>query len=85
MKTMPWTISDTDRTLRANTGNAAQWVCSVSGCTHRGTATDEKSAELPASRHSATHTNEELASTGYDVGGLKSFVAMVDSWVLSRH
>lgn len=67
MKIMPWKISDTYGSELANTGNALRWDCSVPGCTHGGTAPTSVAAEFVAARHSAAHTDEELASTGYVV------------------
>lgn len=66
-KTMPWKISDTYGSERKNTGNDYRWDCSVRGCGHGGTANTENGAEFVAARHSATHTETELASTGYVV------------------
>lgn len=67
MKQMPWKISNTERTQRLNTGHALRWDCSVATCAHGGTAPTETAAEFVAARHSATHTDAELASTGYVV------------------
>lgn len=67
MNTMPYTTRNTDHTERANTGNAKRWDCAVSGCTHGGTAATITRAVFLAARHSASHTDTELASTGYVV------------------
>lgn len=67
MKIMPYKLSETDRTEHTNTGHAHRWDCAVSGCTHGGTAATETGAEFVAARHSASHTDAELASTGYVV------------------
>lgn len=67
MQVMPWKITDTDNTLRTNAGHPKQWHCSVGGCTHHGTAPTESAAEFVAARHSASHTDAELSSTGYRV------------------
>jgi hypothetical protein len=67
MKAMPYTISDTDATLRTNTGHDHRWDCAVADCDHHGTALTVTGAAFVAARHSASHTDEELASTGYVV------------------
>ena len=68
-KAMPWTIRTMSRTetLRINTGHSHEWNCSVRRDCGHGTATSERGAEFIAARHSASHTETELASTGYAV------------------
>lgn len=68
-KTMPWTIRTMGRheTLRINTGHSHGWNCSVRRDCGHGTATSDTGAEFLAARHSASHTETELASTGYVV------------------
>lgn len=67
MKTMPYMIRESEHTVRVNTGCAMTWTCSVPGCSHAGYATTEARAEFSAARHAASHTETELASTGYAV------------------
>ena len=68
-KTMPWTIRTLGRheMLRINTGHSHEWNCSVRGCGGHGTSISDTGAEFIAARHSASHTETELASTGYVV------------------
>lgn len=67
MKTMPYTISDNYGTHLDNTGHALVWNCSVAGCDHSGSGNGRDLVERSAARHSATHTDAEIASTGYVV------------------
>ena len=68
-KTMPWTIREMSKgeTRRINTGHSHEWNCSVRRDCGSGTATSANGAEFIAARHSASHTETELASTGYVV------------------
>lgn len=67
MQTMPYTISDNYGTHLTNTGHTLVWNCSVSGCSHHGSGNGRNAVEISAARHSATHTEAEIASTGYVV------------------
>ena len=67
MKVMPYTISDNYGTHLANTGHALVWKCRVAGCSHHGSGNGHDAVETMAARHSASHTDVELASTGYVV------------------
>jgi hypothetical protein len=68
VKIMPWTTGPNrfanDTTRRRF---PFRWDCAVKNCNHGGPSTSEEGAELIASRHSATHTETEIASTGYVV------------------
>lgn len=66
-KTMPWEITDTYGSERKNTGHDHRWDCTVRRDCGGGTALTPEGAEFLAARHSATHTETELASTGYVV------------------
>lgn len=64
---MPYKITDSEYLVKVNTGCDKTWSCSVAGCTHQGYATTSKGAEFGAARHAASHTETELAGTGYVV------------------
>lgn len=63
---MPYTIQANFNSLN-NRELPFEWLCRVAGCTHHDVTATRSGAEHLAARHAATHTETELASTGYVV------------------
>lgn len=66
-KVMPYIISNNYGAHLRNTGHTLVWKCSVTGCSHSGSGNGRKGVEIMAARHSASHTETEISSTGYRV------------------
>jgi hypothetical protein len=61
---MPYSIRDNEN-IHTSHYFKFVWACDVDGCVHHGPSKTEEGAVSAAARHAVTHTDEELAATGY--------------------